>query len=251
MMPSLPVESQGSGETLLWLHGFTQTRRSARNYLSIVAGSHAIVTPDLPGHGESSGIFADLDTTAHMLREISPPEPFFLGGYSMGGRVALHVALQKPSAVRALVVLSGTRGIATPNDRRNRIADDEQRAQRIESIGTELFLDEWLAGPLFRSVPDDPEERRTRSGHATGLAESLRRCGTGTQRFLGDELATLTMPVLLIAGADDEKFAGEALEMGLRLPDAHVALIPHAGHAAHLEQPEVVGRIVVDFLANY
>jgi pimeloyl-ACP methyl ester carboxylesterase len=39
--------------------------------------------------------------------------------------------------------------------------------------------------------------------------------------------------------------------MGLSLPDAHVALIPDAGHAAHLEQPEAVGRIVLDFLANY
>ena len=59
------------------------------------------------------------------------------------------------------------------------------------------------------------------------------------------------MPVLLIAGANDEKFAGEALEMGLSLPDAHVALIPDAGHAAHLEQPDAVGRIVLDFLASY
>jgi len=250
-MPSLPLDTQGSGETFLWLHGFTQTRRSARNYLSIVAGSHTVVTPDLPGHGESSAISGDLDVTARMVREIFPSEPVFLGGYSMGGRIALHVALQNPGAIRALVLLSATRGIPTPNDRRNRVADDEQRAQRIEAVGAELFLDEWLAGPLFRSLPHDPEERHSRSSDGSGLAASLRSCGTGTQRFLGDELATLTMPVLLIAGANDEKFAGEALEMGLSLPDAHVALIPDAGHAAHLERPEVVGQVVLDFLANY
>ena len=250
-MPSLPFDSQGSGETLLWLHGFTQTRRSARNYLSIVAGSHTVVTPDLPGHGESSGISGDLDATAHMVRAICPPEPLFLGGYSMGGRVALHVALQNPEGIRALVLLSATRGIPTPNDRQNRITDDEQRAQRIEEVGVETFLDEWLAGPLFASLPHDPEERQSRSTDGPGLAESLRSCGTGTQRFLGDELATLTMPVLLIAGANDEKFAGEALELGLSLPDAHVALIPDAGHAAHLEQPAAVGQIVLDFLASY
>ncbi len=209
------------------------------------------MTPDLPGHGESSEISADLDATAHLVREIGTPEPFFLGGYSMGGRVALHVALENPDAVRALVVLSATRGIATPNDRRNRIQEDEQRAQHIEAVGVEHFLDEWLAGPLFTSLPHDPGERRTRSANGAGIADSLRRCGTGTQRFLGDELAALTMPVLLIAGANDEKFAGEALEMGLSLPDAHVALIPDAGHAAHLEQPEAVGRIVLDFLASY
>ncbi len=250
-MPSLPVESQGSGETFLWLHGFTQTRRSARNFLSIVAGSHAVVTPDLPGHGEASGISGDLDATAQMVRAICPPEPLFLGGYSMGGRVALHVALQNPDAVRALVLLSATRGIPAPNDRRNRIADDEQRAQRIETVGVEIFLDEWLAGPLFESLPHDPKERHSRSSDGAGLASSLRNCGTGTQRFLGDELAKLTMPVLLIAGANDEKFAGEALEMGLSFPDAHVALIPDAGHAAHLEQPEAVARIVLEFLATY
>jgi pimeloyl-ACP methyl ester carboxylesterase len=149
------------------------------------------------------------------------------------------------------VLLSATRGIPTPNDRQNRITDDEQRAQRIEEVGVETFLDEWLAGPLFASLPHDPEERQSRSTDGPGLAESLRSCGTGTQRFLGDELATLTMPVLLIAGANDEKFAGEALELGLSLPDAHVALIPDAGHAAHLEQPAAVGQIVLDFLASY
>jgi 2-succinyl-6-hydroxy-2,4-cyclohexadiene-1-carboxylate synthase len=169
----------------------------------------------------------------------------------MGGRVALHVALQNPEAIRALVLLSATRGIPTPHDRQNRITDDEQRARRITEVGVEMFLEEWLAGPLFISLPHDPEERQSRSTDGPGLATSLRNCGTGTQRFLGDELATLTMPVLLIAGANDEKFAGEALEMGLSLPDAHVALIPDAGHAAHLEQPEAVGQIVRDFLANY
>jgi 2-succinyl-6-hydroxy-2,4-cyclohexadiene-1-carboxylate synthase len=250
-MPSLPVESQGFGETFLWLHGFTQTRRSARNFLSIVAGSHTVVTPDLPGHGEASGISGDLDATARMVRALCPPEPLILGGYSMGGRVALHVALQNPEAIGALILLSATRGIPTPNDRINRVADDEQRAQRIEAIGVEAFLDEWLAGPLFALLPHDLEERQSRSTDGAGLAASLRDCGTGMQRFLGDELAKLTMPVLLIAGANDEKFAGEALEMALHFPNAHVALIPDAGHAAHLEKPEAVSRIVLEFLADY
>ena len=250
-MPSLPVDRHGSGEPIVWLHGFTQTRRSAQNYLSIVAGRHEVVTPDLPGHGDACGIVANLDEAGQLVLDCMPKSPGFLGGYSMGGRIALHAALLAPSAVSALVLLGATRGIASPNDRAIRRRDDEARAIRIDEYGVEAFLDEWLAGPLFETLPDDPLDRAARSTNAKGLASSLRLCGTGSQRFLGGEIHRLTMPVLLIAGANDEKFAGEAFEMALHLPDAHVAIIPDAGHAAHLEQPEFVADVVTEFLSNY
>lgn len=250
-MPSLPVDSHGSGEPFVWLHGFTQTRRSAQNYLTIVAGRHEIVTPDLPGHGEASEVVANLDRAGQLVIDALPTTPCFLGGYSMGARIALHAALIEPRAIKALVLLGATRGMSSPNDRALRQRDDEARAARIDEIGVDAFLDEWLAGPLFTALPDDPVDRAARSTNAQGLASSLRNCGTGTQRFLTDELSRLTMPVLLMAGANDEKFAGEAFEMALHFPDAHVAIIPDAGHAAHLEQPEFVANVVCEFLANY
>ena len=249
-MPSLPVERQGQGEPFVWLHGFTQTRHSAQNFLSIVAGSHEVLSMDLPGHGEAADVQADLVETASLVADSLPVEQIVLGGYSMGGRVALHVALAFPSRIKKLVLLGATRGIASPSQQRQRREEDELRADRIVTVGVEAFLDEWLAGPLFATLPHDPNERARRSRDAAGLASSFRLCGTGTQRFLGEDMERLTMPVLLIAGALDEKFAGEAIDMALSLPDATVALIPDAGHAAHLEQPDAVAAVVNEFLAK-
>ena len=89
----------------MWLHGFTQTKNSAHEFLSILAGTHELLTIDLPGHGENASVPRSLDETADLLVEVLPSEPFILGGYSFGGRVALHVALPPPRTSLPLVLL--------------------------------------------------------------------------------------------------------------------------------------------------
>src|SRR5208282_6504575 len=95
-MSLLGLERVGSGPVLVWLHGFTQSKNSAHEFLSILAGTHELLTIDLPGHGENASVAASLDETADLLVEVLPSEPFMLGGYSFGGRVALHVARRYP-----------------------------------------------------------------------------------------------------------------------------------------------------------
>src|SRR6266536_55308 len=84
-----------------------------------------------------------------------------------------------------------------------------------------------------------------------GLAASLRLHGTGAQEPLWDRLATLRPPTLLITGARDQKFAGIAERMAKAIgPSATLALVPDAGHAAHLERPDEVAALVDAFLAT-
>jgi 2-succinyl-6-hydroxy-2,4-cyclohexadiene-1-carboxylate synthase len=128
------------------------------------------LTVDLPGHGENANVTASLDETADLLVDALPTEPFILAGYSLGGRVALHVALRHPERVSQLFLLSATAGIANDDERQARRERDEALATRIESIRTEEFLDEWLAQPMFSSLPPDPRERAARSSNAKGLA---------------------------------------------------------------------------------
>jgi 2-succinyl-6-hydroxy-2,4-cyclohexadiene-1-carboxylate synthase len=86
---------------------------------------------------------------------------------------------------------------------------------------------------------------------AEGLAYALRRLGTGAQEPLWDRLGELRPPVLLVAGELDAKFAGIAREMAAAIgPAARVALIPGAGHAAHLERPAETAALVEEFLAS-
>lgn len=231
----------------MWLHGFTQTKESALTFQSILTGTYEVITIDLPGHGENAEISATLDETAQLLADALPESPFILGGYSYGARVALHFSLRHGERLRQLILLGATRGIYDDVERRERQLRDEVLAQRIESIGTNAFLEEWLAQPMFQRLPDDPAERATRSRDAAGLARSLRHSGTGTQRWLEPQLATLSVPTLALAGELDQKFSREAFAIASTVPDAHAALVPDAGHAAHLEHPVATAELIVEY----
>ncbi|MGA2294121.1 MAG: alpha/beta fold hydrolase [Acidimicrobiales bacterium] len=247
-MSLLSVRREGSGSVFVWLHGFTQTRASAHQFRSILAGSHELLTPDLPGHGDSCAFRATLEECADFVAAVMPEGAVDLGGYSFGARVSLHVALRHPQKVRKLILLGATRGIEDETQRLERRRHDESLAERIELLGVEEFLDEWLAQPMFAALPHDPLERAARSRDAAGLADSLRFAGTGTQAWLGPMLGTVTADTLALAGANDQKFAGEARAIANGVPQGSFAFIDSAGHAAHLEQPHATARLVEAFL---
>jgi 2-succinyl-6-hydroxy-2,4-cyclohexadiene-1-carboxylate synthase len=245
-MSLLGLERVGSGPALVWLHGFTQTKTSGHQFRSILTGTYEVLTIDLPGHGENASITASLEQSADLLAEALPDEPFILGGYSLGGRVALHFALRHPERVRHLVLLSATPGLGDEAERRARRDRDETLATHIESVGVATFLDEWLAQPMFRALPHDDLERAARSSDAGGLANSLRFSGTGTQKDLTAPLTSLRVPTLILAGANDAKFVAEAARLQSSLPEATTALVPDAGHAVHLERPSAVAERMGD-----
>lgn len=249
-MPLLSYDRQGSGPTLVWLHGFTQTRASAHQFRTILAGTHELLAPDLPGHGAAAEISASLEETADLLAATLPDGPVAFGGYSYGARVALHVALRHPNRVRQLVLLGATRGIEDPSERAARRERDEQLAHRIETMGTRAFLEEWLAQPMFASLPHDAIEMAARSNDASGLASSLRRSGTGTQEWLGRRLAQIDVPTLALAGELDAKFTLEARAIAQGVTNGTYRSIERAGHAAHLEQPTLSAMVVQSFLLS-
>ncbi|HWD44149.1 MAG TPA: alpha/beta fold hydrolase, partial [Actinomycetota bacterium] len=124
-------------------------------------------------------------------------------------------------------------------------------AGRIERDGVAAFLDGWLAGPLFATLPEAAAGRAERLANtAGGLAWALRALGTGAQAPLWDRLAGLRPPTLLVAGELDAKFTAVARRMAAAIgPTAQVALVPGAGHAAHLERPAEVAARIEAFLA--
>src|SRR3954469_1425072 len=231
----------GVPPALVLLHGFTQTRQSwRRTVLALGAGRYRALVPDLPGHGQATDRTASFDACTAYIRALAPAR-FTLAGYSMGGRVALHAALQlKPER---LVLIGASPGLQEPEERAQRRAADEVLAERIEAIGVEAFAEEWGAQPLFAGQP----ARVAAAAHADrlrnrphGLSSALRGLGTGVMEPLWDRLPELAMPVTLVVGERDEKFRAIAERMLERLPSARLVVIPGAGHAAHLEQPEAV-----------
>jgi 2-succinyl-6-hydroxy-2,4-cyclohexadiene-1-carboxylate synthase len=221
---------------LVLLHGFTQTGCSWNGVIDGFGDAYETIAVDAPGHGGSRALRLDLADTADALAQQVGRASYI--GYSMGGRLALHVAVAHPSAVDRLVLVSASPGIADDDERAERKASDERLAVEIERDGVDAFLERWLALPLFARLPLDAagvDERRANT--ARGLASSLRLSGTGAQRSLWDELGSLTMPVLLVVGELDTKFRDIAVRMAERLPSASLEVIAGAGHVVHLEQP--------------
>jgi 2-succinyl-6-hydroxy-2,4-cyclohexadiene-1-carboxylate synthase len=232
---------------LVLLHGFTQTGRSWQPVLHALAARYRAFAPDLPGHGEFAdrrpASFAACDA---YLRALGG-ERFTLGGYSMGGRVALHAALSLGSRVERLVLIGASPGLASAEERAARAADDTALADRIEAIGLEVFVREWGTQPLFggmpRGVAELVETDRLRNT-ASGLAAALRGLGTGVMPSLWGRLGELAMPVELVVGERDEKFRAIAERILEELPDARLEVVPGAGHAVHLEAPDAVVEIL-------
>ncbi len=260
---SLHVTVAGEGEPLMLLHGFTGSGAQWAPQVEAFAGRFRTIAVDLLGHGHSDApadperyrmerCVADLRT---LVDALGVERACWLG-YSMGARVALAFALAHPGRVRALVLEGVAPGIEDPFLRRQRIADDEALADRIERAGVERFVEDWMQQPLFASQARlgeaflDAARAARCANSAVGLANTLRGMGTGAQEPLWDQLSTLVPPTLLVVGEEDRKFRAIAETMALRTPRAEIAIIPQAGHAAHLENATAFNARVLRFLTE-
>jgi 2-succinyl-6-hydroxy-2,4-cyclohexadiene-1-carboxylate synthase len=254
---ALHAETRGQGPRLVLGHGFTQSGRVWGGLADDLSRDHEVVTVDLPGHGGSSSVRADLVDGAALLGAVGGAADYL--GYSMGARFCLHLALARPDLVRRLVLVSGTAGIVDESERTERRRSDEALADRLDPPqgGTPEdtvvgFVDRWVSNPMFGVVDaaaNDLDERRRNT--AAGLASSLRLAGTGTQAPLWGRLAELAMPVLVVTGRRDLKFT----ELGRRMvgsigPRARHVEIDDADHAPHLQRPHEVAAAVRGFLAE-
>ena len=235
----------------MFVHGFTQTGASMAPLADrLVSRSRVVV--DLPGHGASASISCDLDEAASLVIEAAAGEPFDLVGYSLGGRVALHAACQAPANLRSTVVISASVGIADSSARVARLDRDRAMADALEASGdVGAFLDAWLANPMFATLPRAASDLEGRMANTTsGLADSLRRCSLGAQRWLLEELGGLERPLLMLAGARDDPFVAVATSTAAACRAVTCAVIPGSGHVCHLEQPALTARFIERFLGN-
>lgn len=257
------VITAGAGPALLLLHGFTGSAENWMLHIPHLATRFRVIVPDLPGHGasDSPAILRPYQFSAveydlrHLLNQLAG-WPVRILGYSMGGRLALYLALMWQRDLKALVLESASPGLATSEERQARRVSDEALARRIEQLGITAFVDEWEQLPLWQSQARLPvatrqalRQLRLRNS-ADGLAYSLRGMGTGAQPALWRSLSYLNRPALLIAGQEDAKFLAIAQQMQVGLPHASLAVVPQAGHATHLEQPEIFVKQVLGFLTH-
>ena len=248
-MTLLHTTTIGEGQPQVALvHGFTQTSNSMLPLANKISSRYTVKLVDAPNHGGSSAISLDCGTGADALCATVGDAVYV--GYSMGARLSLHAALQHPKQVQALVLISGTAGIEEPELRVQRRTSDETLADHIEQVGAEAFITEWLSRPMFSNLQSTSADILDRNRNtAASLATSLRLAGTGAQQSLWGSLHSLEMPVLLIAGEQDEAFCNNAKRMKELIGDnATFAIVENSGHSVHLEQLEDCAKIILNWL---
>ncbi|GAB5521111.1 MAG: 2-succinyl-6-hydroxy-2,4-cyclohexadiene-1-carboxylate synthase [Rhodothermales bacterium] len=238
----------------VWLHGFMGSGTDWSDVVDVLRGEHVAV--DLPGHGANIGLSGDAYTMAGAAAQLISQldargwTEVNLVGYSMGGRLALYLALHHPERIRHLVLVSASPGLRTESERTARRAVDAERARAIETdFGT--FLDRWYTLPVFASLPDEVaaiQIERKRANDPHELAKSLRFMGTGSQPSLWSRLPELTVPTTIVVGELDPKFVQIAEAMQAATQEAEVWPMPGAGHMVHVEQPnrfiQVIRRLI-------
>ena len=257
---SLSYFVAGTGRPVTLLHGFTQSGRSWREVIAKMPEGWKWIVPDLRGHGETQiwkGSSCSMDAcTEDMVKlwDALEVEKSHLVGYSMGGRLALHIAAHRPERVLSVLTIGAHAGL-DEDARKGRRQGDEALASRIERDGLEAFVEYWGSLPLFagleRRGPNYVAEVRAERmrNHVAGLACSLRGMGAGSMQPMWDGLASVTFPSTFVAGQLDHGYVASARRLAATVPNGRVEIVPRAGHAVHQERPEAFSRVLGFHLA--
>lgn len=170
----------------------------------------------------------------------------FLMGYSLGGRLALHALISNPTQWKAAVLISTHLGLSSGTSRMERLISDTKWACRFATEPWERVIEAWNQQPVFKGTqhPVRLELNYTRDQ----LASVLVGWSLANQDDLENSLEKISLPILWIAGADDEACASKAGALKLAHPQSQISVIPNAGHRVVWDQPHQLKQLIQQFL---
>jgi pimeloyl-ACP methyl ester carboxylesterase len=235
----------GQGPVLLLTHGFSATGDMWRGQIEAFSKKHTLVLWDMRGHGRSDypedpAAYSEPLTLADMgalLDEVGTGQAI-IGGLSLGGYMSLAFHRLHPERVRALLIIDTGPGFRKDEAREAWNEKALAAADRYEREGL----------TVLQSASQERANARHRS--AEGLARAARGMLTQRDGQVIDSLPTIKVPTLIIAGADDTPFLPATDYMALKIPGARKVIIPQAGHAVNIDQPEAFNEAVLSFLGG-
>ena len=249
----LYYEVHGQGTPLVLMHGFAGTAESWKPQIPDLSARYRLILYDARGHWRSeSPRSADLYSHEIFAEDLGAlldhlgAETAVVGGLSMGGVIALTFYFKYPERTRALILADTGPGFRNPEHRAAWTRSRETVARLLEEEGMPAFARSKYAELDYYTAPEimlqhDP----------IGLAHVNRKVLVIPDSRLIDRLPEVSVPTLVIVGADDTDFLAASAVMARKIPDAAQVVIPKAGHGANVDQPEAFNRAILDFLAQH
>jgi pimeloyl-ACP methyl ester carboxylesterase len=241
----LYYEVHGEGPALLLTHGYSATSQMWRGQIEALSKAFKLVIWDMRGHGQSDypadpGAYSEAATVADMaaLLDAVGARTAVIGGLSLGGYMSLAFNLAHPDRVRGLLIIDTGPGYRNDEARAGWNANALKTAERYESEG------------LGRLAAGSVEMRTSSHRSAEGLALAARGMLTQKDARVITSLPTIRVPSIVVVGAKDAPFLAASDYMAAKIPGAKKAVIPDAGHAANIDQPEAFNTAILGFLAE-
>ena len=248
---SLHYLDTGSGDPILWIHGYPLSSEVFRQQLSIPRYRH--VVPDLPGFGNSPALSSPLQIQDYATESLRLLDHLgirraVVAGLSMGGYVAFAIARESLSRVAALILID-TRELADTAEGR------QKRSEAIVAVqqhGISAVVKEMM--PKLLSGNASPELRQrvegvVRRASPDGVMAALQAMAGRPDST--DLLPKLKVPALVVVGSEDAVTpVADAERMVKALPDGRLRVIRGAGHLSNVEKAQEFNQLVTEFLAE-
>jgi pimeloyl-ACP methyl ester carboxylesterase len=232
----------GDRPPVLLTHGYSSTSEMWRPNLEAFRTGRRVITWDIRGHGQSDSpedqsLYSTELSVADMeaILDATGAKKAVVGGLSLGGYLSLAFHLRHPERVAALMLFDTGPGFKRDEPREGWNRTAEATAVAYETRGLD-------------ALPNRPEVGRVMHRGAAGLAKAARGILAQHDAIVIESLSNIAVPTLVVVGALDTPFLAAADYMAAKVPGAVKAVIPDAGHASNIDQPEAFNRIVLDFL---
>jgi pimeloyl-ACP methyl ester carboxylesterase len=236
-------EIHGDGPALILTHGYSSTSAMWRDQVEALAKRHRLILWDMRGHGRSDypddpAAYSEALTVGDIaaLLDAVGAEQAIVGGLSLGGYMSLAFYRAYPERVAALLIIDTGPGFKK---------DEAREAWNKRALDTADRLDrEGVA------VLQSASRERSTACHrnATGLARAARGMLTQRDARVIEVLPEIKVPSLVVVGADDTPFLAASDYMAAKIPGAKKVVIPAAGHAVNIDQPQAFIEAVLPFL---